>query len=907
MLGLHGHACALPQDADELLSAWVPYVRIGLSRGEKCVAVCGEDTGKELLDGLRRAGIDIGSALARGAVLVTRDPVRHPREGGFDPDALVGFFRSSARLAASENYSGLRLCVDMTFALGKKTSRDRLTEYQRKLHDFLSKQNSLCLCAFRRDGFPADTLLDALRAHPHVVIGGQAAENFYFVPPEGVATRAEASRLLHQRLGHLLERQGQITRILRQADRLSRFRDIAASLLSRAAVPDLLNRIAEGVVALGYRMCWIGMAREDGTVEPVASCGDREGYLRQLPVRWDDSPLGNGPAGTAIRKGKPDVVRDVSRSARFEPWRAPALARGYLSVAAVPLREGETVIGALVVYAPARDAFGREAIEELVAFVLQASLVLHTAREYRRLAESEARFRAVVENANVIALETDPEGKILLFNRAAVRITGVPAADAVGRGYLDFIAGPERERVEGTFREVLAGKEKEGYVATILTREGAERSLAWNATAIRNADGSVRCVVWLGVDMTERLRAEREKEELRRNLVQAQKMEAVGAVAGGIAHEFNNLLASIIGYASLLESEMDPDEPRLPTVRRIRTSAERASELTRKLIGFSRRGKYQVHLLSFNDVVAGALPLLRESLGRGIEVQTELDPAIGSVEGDDGQLRRCFLDLCYNARDAMPRGGTLTIRTGTLRIEAGETERYHVREPKDYAFLEVKDTGEGMAAEVQKHIFEPFFTTWRETGHAGLGLSSVYGIVKNHNGGIHVESSPGEGSLFRIYLPVAASREAPADPPPGEDYPKGTETILIVDDEPEIREMGSELLGALGYRTDAAGNGEEACRIFRERGREIDLVLLDIIMPKMGGKETFVELRKLSPGLPVLLASGYSMEGVAREILEAGANGFLQKPYGLSELAKKIRGILDAERPMVAGQAGTGA
>jgi CheY-like chemotaxis protein len=224
-----------------------------------------------------------------------------------------------------------------------------------------------------------------------------------------------------------------------------------------------------------------------------------------------------------------------------------------------------------------------------------------------------------------------------------------------------------------------------------------------------------------------------------------------------------------------------------------------------------------------------------------------------------------------------------------------------VREPKDYVFLEVKDTGEGMTGEVQKRIFEPFFTTWRDTGHAGMGLSSVYGIVKNHDGGIHVETSPGQGSRFRIYLPRAASESAAADPPPAADYPKGTETILVVDDEPEIREMGNELLGALGYRTLSAGDGEAACRIFRERLREIDLVLLDIVMPRMGGQETFRELRKLSPGIPVLLSSGYSVEEVAREILREGANGFLQKPYGLSELAKKVRGILDAGRPPAAG------
>jgi PAS domain S-box-containing protein len=1033
-LALHDHACLFYRGAEELHSALVPYLRIGLSRGEKCLLVCGKAAGMEILAGLRRKGVDIGSALARGAALVTQGPATHARKWEFDPDALIAFFRSSARLAGSEKFAGLRLCVDMAFAFGKNAPRERRVEYQTKLHAFLADQKSLCLCLFGMDDFPAGTLLDALRAHPHVLYGGTEVENFYFIPPTGDFAKVEEALLLRMRLDHLLDRQGQMTRVRRQANRLTRFRDIAASLLSHVAVPDLLNRIAEGVVSLGYRMCWIGMAKADGTVEPVACSGDKEAYLQAIVVRWDDTPLGKGPVGTAIRTGKPDIVRDVSRSPRFAPWREKAIARGYRSVAAIPIREEKRIGGALAVYASTPDAFDREAIEELSAFVLQASLALQSARDYRRLslseerlrtlfeqipaacftydregnirhwnlhcrrlfgyppeeavgksifrlivrpedekqtreivdrvfsgesifnlqwknrvpsgesawilsntypfrgkgaavelgisvnvditrqvedrralAKSEARFRAVVENANAVAVEIDPEGRILLFNRAAERITGVPAAEALGREYLDFIAEPEREQVARTFREVLSGKEEEGFLTTIVTREGTKRILAWNATAIRNEDGSARCVVGLGVDMTERLQAEQEKEELRRNLVQAQKMEAIGAVAGGIAHEFNNLLGAIIGYASLLESRMEADDPHSGAIRKIHRAADRASDLTLKLIGFARRGKYQVRPLSFNDLVVQTVPLLEKALDRSIEVRTELDPSIESIEGDEGQLQHCLLDLCFNARDAMPRGGTLTVRTGNARIEAGEVRQYHMRKPGDYVFLEVKDTGEGMTAEVQQRIFEPFFTTRREQGHTGMGLPSIYGIVKNHNGGIHVESTPGVGSLFRIYLPGAPMKEIPASPPPGEAYPKGTETILVVDDEPEIREMGSELLGALGYRTITAEDGEAACRIFRERAGEIGLVLLDIIMPKMGGKETFRALRKMSPGLPVLLSSGYSVEDLAREILGEGANGFIQKPYGFQELARTIRRILDAGGPKSPVQTGTGA
>jgi PAS domain S-box-containing protein len=1017
------HACLLHRSREELLAALVPYIRIGLSRGEKCLLLCDEAAGTEILNGLKSRGVDIGKVLARGAAIVTRGPAQRSRGKGFDPDAMVAFFRSCARMASSEKYTGLRICVDMAFAMGKNAPRKKLAEYQVKLQAFLDERKALCLCLFGTDDFPAGMLLEVLRSHTHVIFAGRAAENFYFVPPARDQAGTDATRLLHQRLDHLLERHAQMVQVRRQAARLTRFRDIAASLLSHAAVPDLLGKIAEGVVSLGYRMCWIGMARPDGAVEPVASCGDKEGFLQQASVRWDDTPLGIGPVGVAMRKGKPDIIRDVARSPRFGPWRTTAAARGYVSVAAVPLHEDRKVIGALVVYAQARDAFDRGAIEELVAFALQASLVLQRAREFgvlslseerfrklfnqipaacftydrdgkirhwnqhcrrlfgypreeaegksildliispadeaktreilskvfsgesffglewrnrtaagdtrwiltnaspyrgkaeavelgisvnvdiseqmkyrRAVAESEARHRAIVEAANVIVVEIEPDGKVVLFNRAAERITGLTAAEAIGKNYLSFLSDRDREKVDGAFREVFSGREVEGFVASVRTPGGAERALSWNATGIRDAGGGIGFIVAVGVDISEHLRMEQEKEELMKRLARTQKMEAMGTIAGGIAHEFNNILGAIVGYADLIRSRIGEGDPNLPAITKIHASAGRAADLTAKLVGFARSGKYQVRSLSFNEIVSGTIPLLDKALPDSIEVVAELDPWPSVIEGDEGQLQHSLLDLCFNSRDAMPGGGRLTIRTGSTRIEAEDARRFHLREPGDYAFLEVKDTGEGMTEEVQKHIFEPFFTTRREVGHSGMGLPSVYGIVKNHDGGIHVESAPGEGTLVRIYLPEATPKETTAGPPRGDACPRGTETVLVVDDEPAIREMESELLGALGYRAIAAENGEDACRIFRERRGEIDLVLLDIIMPKMGGREAFRALREMSPGLAVLLSSGYSVEGLAQEILDEGANGFIQKPFTMQELARTIRGILDSAR-----------
>jgi len=892
-LDVHDHIEFLCRSPRERLDVLVPFLRIGLSRGERCLLYCTPRRGDEILGAIGGAGTDIGSALARGAIIASRSA----RDAGapFDPEGTIAFLRSAARLARSEKYSALRVCIDISFVLDKERDDERINEFQAKLHEFVTAEDSLSLCVHEIDELPPDILLSALRTHPQVIYDGKLLDNFFFVSPSADPNEMTPRRKLEKRLVHLVERNDRITRIRRQAIRLKRFRDVTASLLAREEMSDILDGIAVGVISLGYRMCWIGMAQPDGSVVPAAQWGDEKGYLREIAVRWDATPLGQGPVGRAIREGKPSVVRDVLRSRQFAPWRESALARGFQSVAGFPLGAGTPAAGALAVYAPDADAFDEDAMEELTTYAQQASLVLARARELRAVAESEERFRSVVENTDVLVVELDPGGNVILFNRAAESITGYEAAEVLGKEYSPlFLPEHERQRVAAAYQDILKGLPAEGFVNAIRTKDGGERILSWNTKAIFGAGGELRGVVGMGVDVTDRLRVEKEKEVLRSNLAQARKMEAVGALAGGIAHDFNNILGAIIGYTSLMQTRMDPADPFFDTARKIQDQAMRAAELTTKLLGFAQRGKLKVEAVSLNDVAAKVVQALSTSFDRSIEIRTSLDPSLPAIEGDAGQLEQSVLNLCLNARDAMPGGGTLTIETGAVRLTDGEARIHHVGKAGTYATINVRDTGEGMTDQVRRRVFEPFYTTRQEIGRTGMGLAMVYGIVKNHAGGIDAESAPGQGSTFRIYLPVSARRESRRADLPAEPFPKGAGTILVVDDEPGIREMARELLSSLGYTTLLAEDGEAACRLFRERGGGIDLVLLDIIMPKMGGKETFEALRALSPSLPILLSSGYTVEGKAQEILNAGADGFLQKPYSLSELARAVRGVLDS-------------
>jgi len=1014
-IGPRACAALFYKESEEWLEPASAWLRVGLGKGEKCVIYGDDAFGGEVLAALQTKGVDVGNAMARRALLVLK-----PDD---DAESIVSRLEDQCRIASADRLAGMRLCVDLSPAPGADTSpAEASVDLAAELRTLVASRELQGLFLFRETGFPPASLMGLLRAHPYVLCGGRLLENLHYVHSGEPAAEGPLGEF-SQALARLAERHEQVARIRRQAIRLGRLRDITSTLLSKPASPALLTAITESLTALGYRMSWVGMARSNGTVEPVAVAGDLEGHLKSTPVRWDETPLGRGPVGTSIRTGRPDIVHDIRRTPRFAPWKESALAHGFLSVASIPLREAGKVVGALTVYAPTPNAFNPEAVEELSAFAQQASLVLERAKDFRELArseerlrllfeqipaacftydrngliqqwnlhcrrlyglspqeaagrslhqtvvppgreseavaavsrvfsgesvfqlewevpgrregarwvltnmypfrgagghvelgisvgvditgqvearralaESEQRFRTVVEDANVIVIELDTAGTVRLFNRAAEQVTGWMAEETLGKEFVSFLV-PEgmRERSQTLFRAMLAGKEVQGYMGGLLTRSGRERQLSWSGKALRAASGEVRSVVGVGVDITERLRFEEERERIRRDTVRAQKMEAVGSLAGEIAHEYNSVLEAIIGHCSVLQAQMDASHPFAETIHNIQSTAERAADLTAKLLGFARGGKFRVQPVFLNQVVEHVLSVVTQGIEPSLRLERRLDPGLLAVEGDEEQLDHTLLSLCQNARDAMPAGGVLTISTGNAVLDAEEAKRRHVGRAGQYAYVEVRDTGVGMTEEVQKLIFDPFYTTHRDIGRAGMGLSMAYGIVKNHAGGIHAESAPGEGSAFRIYLP--AITRLPASIPAAEDdpYPKGTETVLLVDDEPALREMAESMLQALGYRTFVAEDGQAACRLFAERKEEIDLVVLDIIMPKMGGRDTFRELRRMKPGIRVLLSSGYSVEGMVQEILAEGANGFLPKPYGLSQVARAIRKALSGE------------
>ncbi|MBI1811855.1 MAG: response regulator [Nitrospirae bacterium] len=390
----------------------------------------------------------------------------------------------------------------------------------------------------------------------------------------------------------------------------------------------------------------------------------------------------------------------------------------------------------------------------------------------------------------------------------------------------------------------------------------------------------------------ERLSEEKEKEALREQLFHGQKLEAIGTLAGGIAHDFNNMLQGILGYAAYLKMKVPVDDPMYEPLTVIEDSAERAADLTKKLLGFARKGKYIPEPLNLNDVAENVIPIITRTFDRSIKIQTALKSDLWIVEGDRSQIEHVILNMCLNARDAMPEGGILSIETFNTEITK-ETKPYrHMKEGK-YAVIKVIDTGTGMDEETLKRIFEPFFTTKEVGKGTGMGLPMAYGVVKNHNGFIEVDSAPGKGSAFTIYLPAIgekAEREIEIAKP----LHKGKGGILVIDDEEIIRNVARDILHELGYDVLLASGGKEGIKIYADKKDIIALVILDMIMPEMGGKETFKKLKEINPDVKILISSGYGQDSLPEQAMDNGEAGFIQKPYNINEIAKVINKVISS-------------
>lgn len=664
---------------------------------------------------------------------------------------------------------------------------------------------------------------------------------------------------------------------------------------------ELFNEICEIAISTGkFRYAWIGVPM-NGKLTGVARAGDDDGYMRSLDdldlnVSTDpEDTRSQGPSGQAYLKGKMSFVNDYFASPATELWRKAAETVGFRGAAALPIREHGRVVAVLTLYSEQKNFFTDEMIETLSEISSGLSLALDRFELDRRRKVHEAemilRDRALTAaTQGVVITDARAEDDLIIYATPAFEeLTGYSSAEVMGQNCRMLQGEDTDPAAVAKLREAIA--ERRACEVELLNYRKDGESF-WNLVSIApiyDDAGVLTHFVGVQTDVTER-------RKLERQVRQAQKMEAVGQLAGGVAHDFNNALTAIRGAADLALAEVGPGSVR-EDLMQIDAAAEHAANLTRQLLAFSRQQVLQPQSTDLNLVVTETSALVSRVIGDNIELIEEFGPGLEAVLVDRAQLQQVILNLCINARDAMPHGGTITIRTSSCDLDESFVENHLVPASGRYALIEISDTGTGMSPETQSRVFEPFFTTKSEG--TGLGLATAYGIVNQTGGYVGVESEPDVGTTFKIYLPTTSKAIDPARSgrSSASESLDGTETILHVEDSEMLRPLVKRALGRHGYNVLSAANAQEAIEIAKSKNTNIDLMITDVVMPGLNGRELAEILVGQNPRLRVLFTSGYPEDVVIRDGISGAKVNFIEKPFLAKDLLPVVRSILDDGEP----------
>ena len=518
------------------------------------------------------------------------------------------------------------------------------------------------------------------------------------------------------------------------------------------------------------------------------------------------------------------------------------------------------------------------------------------------LRTSEAKYRRLYESMRDACVTVTMDGRIVECNPAYQEMHGYTLDELRAISYHDLTPAKWHAAETAMIAEqVLPRGYSDTYEKEHYHRNGSVFPVEVRSLLLKDEAGNPRGMWAIVRDISDRKRAEEALRKKEEEFRQAQKLEAVGALAGGMAHEFNNLLQAIRAFTQFALDGLLPEDPRYQDLQQVLKASERAANLTRQLLGFSRRQQFHSTNVRLNEILVDLEKMLRPLIGEDVELKMDLGESVGVLAVDSTMIQQVVMNLCINARDAMPSGGTLQVKTENVVVNAEDCASHVDSRPGSYVRLTVSDTGEGIPPDVMQRIFEPFFTTKEVGKGTGLRLSMVYGVVHQHGGTIRVRSEPGQGAAFEIYLPAAEAASQPAEPEPSGAGATGVETILVAEDDPMVRTAVVRALTEAGYSVLSAGDGDEAVRMFAEHATAIRMVLLDMVMPKMGGRKAHRQIAEINPNTPVVYCSGYDSGLATLEAAEAARLCVLEKPVDRETVLATVRKVLDRSAACLIG------